>query len=67
MTNRHHTFRLAAASYQIGGLWEVLGVLQVQALLEDVGITLIQLAKGVLPASQAVVQQQSKGKHVHCS
>ncbi len=41
-------------------------MLQVDAPLQDVGIALILLPKGVLPCRQAVVQQQPKGEHIHC-
>lgn len=60
------TLRLAAATYEVGGLRQMLHMFQVEAPLQDVGIAFILLAKGVLARCQAIVQQQPKGEDIHC-
>ena len=52
--------RFAAAADQVDGLWQMLHMLQGEPALQDVGIPLIQFAKGVPPRRQAVVQQEAE-------
>lgn len=57
---------LAAATDDVHSFWHVLHMLQVEPALQDVGISLIELAKRVVPPSQAEVQQQTEGEDIHC-
>lgn len=61
------TLRLAAPPDQVDRLRQVLHVLEVEAALQDVGVSLVQLPKRVLPRRQAEVQEEAKGKDVHCT